>query len=93
MSPERKLFLDRLSLRNLSPRTVENHMHTLIKATKFHNKSPLKMDSREIEAFLLHELKVEKLLGHANIKTTMIYLHGGNIVIAAMANPLDVLKG
>jgi integrase/recombinase XerD len=61
MSPERKLFLDRLSLRNLSPRTVENYVHAMIKLSQFHNKSPLIMTGREIEEFLLHELRVEKL--------------------------------
>jgi hypothetical protein len=34
MSPERKLFLDRLSLRNLAPRTVENYRHALIKLSQ-----------------------------------------------------------
>jgi integrase/recombinase XerD len=61
MSPERKLFLDRLSLRNLATRTVENYEHALIKLSQFHNKSPLIMTGAEIEEFLLHELRVEKL--------------------------------
>jgi integrase/recombinase XerD len=61
MSPERKLFLDRLSLRNLSPKTVELYLRALIKAAQFHNKSPLIMNGREIEEFLLYELRVEKL--------------------------------
>jgi hypothetical protein len=43
------LFLDRLSLRNLSPKTVENYMQVLVKASRFYNKSPLKMDGLEIE--------------------------------------------
>jgi integrase/recombinase XerD len=60
-SPERQLFLDRLALRNLAPKSTENYMQALLKATRFHMKSPLKMDGREIEEFLLHELRVEKL--------------------------------
>jgi integrase/recombinase XerD len=61
MSPERKLFIDRLILRNLSPRTIETYLRALKKAAGFHGKSPLKMDRREIEEFFLHELRVEKL--------------------------------
>jgi hypothetical protein len=56
MSPEQKLFLERLSLRNLAPRTVENYRHALIKLSQFHNNSPLIMTSQEIEEFLLHEV-------------------------------------
>jgi site-specific recombinase XerD len=61
MSPEQKLFLDRQSLRNLAPRTVENYRHALIKLSQFHNNSSLIMTGPEIEEFLLHELRVEKL--------------------------------
>jgi len=62
MSPERKLFIERLCLRGLSERTVRNYVDPLLKAADFYNKSPLKMDCVEIEQFLLHELKVEKLM-------------------------------
>ena len=61
MSPERKLFLERMAVRNYSPKTVENYVYAVRKPALFHNKSPVAMDSREIEQFLLHELKVEKL--------------------------------
>lgn len=61
MSPERKLFLDRLAVRNYSTKTIRSYEQALLKLATFHNKSPIKMDRYEIEAFLLHELKVEKL--------------------------------
>jgi integrase/recombinase XerD len=61
MSPERKLFLDRLTMRNYSPRTIQNYMQSLIKAAVFLKKSPLYMSTAEIERFFLHELTVEKL--------------------------------
>jgi integrase/recombinase XerD len=62
MSPDRKVYIDRLILGGLSERSLRNYVEPLVKASRFHNKSPLQMDSYEIEQFLLHELQVEKLL-------------------------------
>ncbi len=61
MTPERKQFIDRLELKGYSPKTIRNYLSALIKAAGFHNKSPLEMEIEDIEQFLLHELKVEKL--------------------------------
>jgi integrase/recombinase XerD len=98
MSPERKLFLDRLSLRNLSPRTVENYMQVLVKASRFHHKSPLKMDGLEIEQFLLNELRVEKLapatinLHVAAFKTFFNLVAPGSTVMKGVVKVKDVHK-
>jgi site-specific recombinase XerD len=61
MSPERELFINRLRVRNYSPKTVTNYEQALVKAAKFLKKSPLNMTGKEIEQFFLHEIKVEKL--------------------------------
>lgn len=61
MSPERTLFINHLEAQNFSPKTIKNYEIALVKLSKFHNKSPLKLTTAEIEKFVLHEVKVEKL--------------------------------
>jgi hypothetical protein len=60
MTPERKLWLERLEVRGRSPATMRNYEQALIKAAVFHDCSPLGMSTGQIEQFLLHELRVEK---------------------------------
>jgi site-specific recombinase XerD len=61
MSPERLQFLNKLKVRNCSPKTIYNYEQALLRLAKHYNKSPLAMSSDEIEKYLLHELEVEKL--------------------------------
>jgi integrase/recombinase XerD len=60
MSPERLQFIKKLKLLNLSPKTIRNYEHALIRLAKHNKKSPLLMSSWEIEDYLLHELEVKK---------------------------------
>ena len=61
MSPERLQFLNKLKVRNCSPKTIYNYEQALLRLAKHYNKSPLALSSDEIEKYLLHELEVEKL--------------------------------
>lgn len=61
MSPERLQFLNKLKVRNCSPKTIYNYEQALMKLALHYKKSPIRMSSEEIEQFLLHELEVEKL--------------------------------
>ena len=61
MSPERALFINRLEARNYSPSTIKNYAMAMVKITQFYKKSPFKLTGIDIENFILHELKVEKL--------------------------------
>jgi len=61
MSPERIAFITKLKARNLSPSTIKNYEHALVRLAKHYNKSPLAMNSDEIEKYLLHALEVDRL--------------------------------
>lgn len=61
MSPERLQFIKKLIIRKCSPRTVTNYEQALLRLAKHHNKSPLDLNTEEIEDYLLHVLEVEKL--------------------------------
>ena len=61
MSPERLLFLTKLKVRKLSPRTIYNYEQALLKLARHYNKSPLTISTEEIERYLLYELEVLKL--------------------------------
>jgi len=61
MSPERLQFIDKLKVRNYSPRTIQNYEQALLRLAKHYNKSPLHMSAEEIENYLFHVLEVEKL--------------------------------
>jgi site-specific recombinase XerD len=50
-----------LQARNLSASTVGSYVSTVAKISLFHKKSPLLFTENEVLAFLLHELKVQKL--------------------------------
>jgi len=61
MSPERLQFINKLNVRNFSRRTVTNYEKAVLRLAKHYNKSPLTISSDEIEKYLLHALKVDKL--------------------------------
>jgi len=61
MTPLRQRFIHLLQARNLSVSTVESYVGAVAKISLFHKKSPLLFTENEVLAFLLHELKVEKL--------------------------------
>lgn len=73
MSPERTLFINRLEARNYSPSTVKNYTAAVVKIAQFYKKFPLNLTGSDIENFILHELKVEKLL------PSTVNLHIGGI--------------
>jgi site-specific recombinase XerD len=61
MSPERLQFINKLKVRNCSPKTIINYEHALMRLALHYNKSPLDMSTEEIENYLFHVLEVEKL--------------------------------
>lgn len=61
MSPERLQFLNKLKVRKCSPRTIYNYEQALLMLAKHYNKSPLDINTEEIEKYLLYELEVRKL--------------------------------
>lgn len=61
MSPERLQFITKLKVRKCSPKTIYNYEQALLKLARHYNKSPLDMNTEEIEKYLLYELEVRKL--------------------------------
>ena len=61
MSPERLQFLNKLKVRNCSPKTISNYEQALLRLARYYNKSPLALTSAEIEQYLLHALEKDKL--------------------------------
>ena len=44
------------------------------------------------QLFLLHIRKIQEMLGHKNVETTMIYLHVVRELKSPSLNPLDILE-
>jgi integrase len=60
---------------------------------------PAEMEKAEIEAFLTHLLEsgidirtIQQLLGHKDVKTTMIYTHVAEHGVLGARSPLDHLE-
>jgi integrase/recombinase XerD len=61
MTPLRKRFIDMLEAKGFANGTIGIYVAALAKISTFHNKSPLLFTEDDVRAYLLHEMKVEKL--------------------------------
>ncbi len=61
ITPLRQKFIDHLTLRQLSERTVETYIHWVADLARFHKASPDALGRPEISAFVLHLIQERKL--------------------------------
>ena len=61
ISPLRQKFIDHLTLRQLSGRTVETYIEWVADIARFHKRSPDTLGRPEIDAWLLHLIQQRKL--------------------------------
>jgi len=88
---------DAIRHKHYSLRTEEAYVHWIKRFILFHDKRhPKEIGAPEIAAFLSHLLEagydirtVQELLGHKDVRTTMIYTHVLNRGAMAVRSPLD----
>ena len=87
-------------LRGQSQSTLDNYIRQIALISLEFNKLPENLPEEDINEYLtaLHLLEdglniliIKKLLGHAKIETTMIYLHVAQYPITSAHSPLDTL--
>ena len=100
-APSSPKLLDRvretLRRKHYSYRTEQAYVHWIKRFILFHDKRhPKEMGAPEITAFLPHLLEagcdirtVQELLGHKDVRATMIYTHVLNRGAMAVRSPLD----
>ena len=61
ITPLRQKFIDHLTLRQVSQRTVETYIHWVADLAKFHNASPDSLGRPDIASYVLHLIQDRKL--------------------------------
>jgi site-specific recombinase XerD len=61
IAPLRQKFIDHLTLRQLSQRTVQTYIHWVADLARFHKASPDALGRPEISSFVLHLIQERKL--------------------------------
>ena len=61
ITPLRQKFIDHLTLRQLSERTVQTYIHWVADLARFHKASPDALGRPEISSFVLHLIQERKL--------------------------------
>jgi len=79
-----------LLLKRYSKQTIDNYVsHLRLAQVFFDNKNFTSISDKEWFNYLFHLVHIQKLLGHHNIKTTLIYTHIANESLMTIKSPLD----
>ena len=82
---------DAIRLRHYSIRTEHTYAHWVVQYIRFHNlRHPAQMGGKEVGEFLIRT--VQELLGHNDVKTTMIYTHVLQRGPCGIASPLTRVR-
>ena len=60
MTPLRKRMIDEMQLRNFSPKTIQVYIENVARFARHFNKSPDKLGSEDVRAYLLHLVQEQK---------------------------------
>jgi integrase/recombinase XerD len=60
MSALREEFIERCQLKGLSKKTIRTYVDVVAKLSRYHNRSPLELSTKDIRKFCLHEVNVRK---------------------------------
>ena len=91
MTSLRAGFIGRLQLKGFSPRSITNYVSAVAALAAYHKRSPLKLSTDEIRAFLLYELNEKKLAARtvnmhsAALKTFYNFMDSGSTVMSGIS--------
>lgn len=97
LQPEMYLFEGARKGHPMGERSIQNAMHEAVKKTSIKKRASMHTLRHSYATHLLEEgvdlFTIQKLLGHAQLRTTIVYLHIAEVMPKSGRSPLDKLYG